>query len=118
VNLLPRDEPADLELGHDVRAWWTCWKPDRDLNPRYAGLPDVPRWGLTYEHPAPTETGVCRGGVAFDLPEVRTVMERTNIPGRAVWQVESWDPLTLSPSLLCGACGHHGFIRAGAWVPA
>lgn len=34
------------------------------------------------------------------------------------WEVVSEDPLTLSPSLLCGQCGHHGFIRNGEWVPA
>lgn len=26
--------------------------------------------------------------------------------------------LTLSPSLLCTACGHHGFVQQGRWVPA
>lgn len=26
--------------------------------------------------------------------------------------------LTLSPSLLCGTCGDHGFVRDGKWVPA
>lgn len=26
--------------------------------------------------------------------------------------------LTLRPSLLCGRCGDHGFIRDGKWVPA
>jgi len=34
------------------------------------------------------------------------------------WEVISLDPLTLSPSLLCRACQHHGFIREGRWVPA
>ena len=34
------------------------------------------------------------------------------------WAVESEEPLTLSPSLLCRTCGHHGFIRGGRWVPA
>lgn len=34
------------------------------------------------------------------------------------WDVLSVNPLTLSPSLLCRACGHHGFIREGKWVPA
>lgn len=34
------------------------------------------------------------------------------------WRVESLEPLTVSPSLLCRVCGHHGFIRAGKWVPA
>lgn len=34
------------------------------------------------------------------------------------WEVISEDPLTLAPSLACGQCGHHGFIRDGKWVPA
>ncbi len=34
------------------------------------------------------------------------------------WAVESADPLTISPSILCGSCGTHGFWRAGRWVPA
>jgi len=38
-------------------------------------------------------------------------------PGE-LWTVEKLDPLTLSPSLLCRRCGHHGFIRDGRWVPA
>lgn len=32
------------------------------------------------------------------------------------WTVQSWEPLTVSPSLLCRACGDHGFIRDGRWV--
>lgn len=44
------------------------------------------------------------------------------IDGRAMWAVESLDPLTLSPSILCapdkGGCGEHGFIREGRWVTA
>lgn len=34
------------------------------------------------------------------------------------WIVESDDPVTLAPSILCLTCGHHGFIRGGRWVPA
>lgn len=34
------------------------------------------------------------------------------------WNLISENPLTLSPSLLCRACGHHGFIQNGKWVPA
>jgi hypothetical protein len=33
------------------------------------------------------------------------------------WEVLSEDPLTLSPSLACQQCGHHGFIRNGRWEP-
>lgn len=34
------------------------------------------------------------------------------------WKVENDLPLTLSPSLLCRACGDHGFIRNGKWERA
>ena len=36
---------------------------------------------------------------------------------RARWTLVAYDPLTVAPSLLC-ACGDHGFIRDGKWVPA
>jgi hypothetical protein len=34
------------------------------------------------------------------------------------WEVGQDSPLTLSPSILCRACGDHGFIRDGKWVRA
>ncbi|MEY5099599.1 MAG: hypothetical protein RJA36_2318 [Pseudomonadota bacterium] len=36
----------------------------------------------------------------------------------AAWTVESENPLTLSPSVACRACGDHGFVRNGRWVRA
>ena len=38
--------------------------------------------------------------------------------GPGAWTLESLEPLTLSPSLLCNRCKTHGFIRGGQWVPA
>ena len=38
-------------------------------------------------------------------------------PAGARWQVQSTEPLTLSPSIPCH-CGDHGFIRDGRWVAA
>ena len=37
---------------------------------------------------------------------------------RDVWTMESEEPLSLTPSLLCTTCGEHGFVRDGKWVPA
>lgn len=34
------------------------------------------------------------------------------------WDVVQREPLTLTPSILCRACGSHGHITAGLWVPA
>ena len=42
-------------------------------------------------------------------------------PGQiATWKVEEdvGDRFTISPSILCRACGDHGFIRDGKWVRA
>lgn len=52
---------------------------------------------------------LCGGWVPFDVESeyLYTSGDR--------WTVVSYDPLELSPSLLCG-CGHHGFIRQGKWI--
>ena len=34
------------------------------------------------------------------------------------WTLVQREPLTVSPSILCGNCGTHGFFREGKWVPA
>lgn len=65
--------------------------------------------GLIEEHDSPT--GRCSGYVRFRIPQNAT-------EGRPSWVVEKEDPLTLSPSVLCTTCGHHGYIREGKWVPA
>jgi hypothetical protein len=56
----------------------------------------------------------CASGLWFDTPETRKVVE----PNRPLWQVQSYDPLTISPSILCMRCGDHGFIRNGKWEAA
>lgn len=65
--------------------------------------------GIEYTHLSPKDGTACMGWVPFAGREHGS---------DAGWKVESEDPLTLSPSLLCRICGHHGFIRAGKWVPA
>ncbi len=104
-------EIIDLGDGHTLE--FTCWNPDRDLNPQYEGIPDIPKFGAIITHQTP-EGLECMSHVNFDTPEVRRVELREQVR----WQVESWEPLTLSPSILCRKCGDHGFIRAGKWVPS
>lgn len=100
-----------LALGHGHIATFTVWMPDRDLNPQYGDLPDVDPFGIMLDHPTP-DGAPCTGSVIFDSEAARRVC-----PDSAYWTVESLDPLTLSPSILCG-CGDHGYIREGRWVPA
>lgn len=104
------DNPYDF--GHGVTGCYTSWSPDRELNPQYEGIPDAPRYGLILNHPTPAGEP-CQSAVTFDSETARQIE-----PGRPVWTVESWEPLTISPSVLCRRCGHHGWIRDGQWVPA
>jgi hypothetical protein len=111
------NEDADLELGDGHSLRWFQWSPDRDIPSnaeRYAGVPDVPKAGCTIRHPHKVTGEPCMGACWFDLPGTRSIPgnERSHF-----WQVESWEPLTLSPSILC-SCGDHGFIRNGKWVSA
>ena len=91
---------VDFDLGHGVRI--QSWIVDDAGN----------RIGLIERHPGKNGED-CAGSVRFDTPEAHAAFKR---PG-AFWQVLSWEPLTLSPSLLC-SCGNHGWILDGKWVPA
>lgn len=101
----------DLDLGDNHKLRYTCWKPDRNLNPQYEHLPDVEKFGATIYHLKP-DGSPCLGAVIFNSQVQAAIM-----PGRPGWHVESWEPLTLSPSILC-SCGDHGFIRQGKWTKA
>lgn len=114
----------DLELGEDHVLWYFQWAPDRDLNPQYADLPDVKLAGANDGHLRPDGT-YCEGAITFDVAPMNHLT-----PAAALWQVQSFEPLTMSPSLLCkapvydaagkviGECGDHGWIRDGRWVRA
>ena len=60
--------------------------------------------GMYYEHPG-VGGARCPSFISFK-PELKDG-----------WDLLKLEPLTLSPSLLCRACGHHGFIQEGKWVP-
>jgi len=108
-------EPLDLGSGVTLR--FASWAPDRELNPQYDGVPDVDRYGAILSHHHPQIPGdeplLCEHYITFD-GEVQRQIEP---PHRAKWTVESWEPLTLSPSI-ASPCGLHGFVRSGRWVPA
>jgi len=104
-------EPIDLGDGVTLR--FTFWAPDRALNPQYDGIPDVERYGAIIDHPNLKTGETCSAAITF----AGDVQKRI-APNATTWDVQSWDPLTLSPSLLCRQCGDHGFIRSGRWVRA
>jgi hypothetical protein len=84
------DELTDI--GHDVRVQVR----------RILGEP-LPE-GVYYEHPC-----------VVGKPSPGWCPVKPNNPDG--WDLVSESPLTLSPSLLCRTCGHHGHIRGGRWEP-
>ena len=110
-------KPDPLDFGQGVTGRFISWAPDRDLNPQYADVPDVDRYGLVHTHPRPDGQGTCSSMLTFDGDVSRRID-----PDKPRWTVESLEPLTLSPSIRCspdkGGCGIHGYIREGRWVPA
>lgn len=107
---MTREAPGE-DIGHGVTLRYVGWSPDRELNPQYADIPDIPKYGAVVAHTRPGGEP-CEGFVTFDGPVARQIR-----PAHALWAVESWEPLTLSPSIRCH-CGLHGYIREGQWVPA
>jgi hypothetical protein len=105
----------EIDIGHDHFIKYTRWAPD-DLEAnreRYGvPLPDVPKAGLIIRHKNPAGEE-CTASLMFDTPELR----KHWVGKEHFWKVESWEPLTISPSVLC-SCGDHGFIREGRWVTA
>jgi len=99
-----------IDISDDHYIQFTTWKPDRKLNPQYKDLPDLDPCGLIMYHKTP-EGKECSGSIMFESDVAKIVF--SNQP---VWTVESLEPLTLSPSLLCVACKDHGYIREGKWV--
>lgn len=82
-----------IDAGHGVRYWvWT-------------------EHGTLYEKHNCPGFGDNPSAIILDVPQ------NAHISPDDKWQVESWDPITLSPSLQCGACPQHGFLRNGRWEP-
>jgi hypothetical protein len=93
-----------IDFGSGFTGHWIGWHPERELNPQYEGIPDSDHALLMLTCPHGLQTGVSIMGA---------------MPGeREGWTVESWEPLTLSPSILRNECGCHGYIREGKWVRA
>jgi uncharacterized protein DUF6527 len=99
-NLEDEEEMAFEDIGHGVSIAYYSWN-------------DYDKVGLFETHNVVGDEGRRHtGSVMFALPGTEQAF-----PDRPKWTVESWDPLTISPSILCD-CGNHGFIRNGRWVPA
>lgn len=97
---LPAYVKPDLWLDNDNLLQFVRWKDDPD--------PYLALWW----HRVPSGEGWCTGSFAWRNPDLAYFPDNT-----VTWTLHSWEPLTVSPSLLCLDCQRHGFIREGKWVP-
>jgi hypothetical protein len=95
----PLDNLPWRDIGHGVSACQFRYEPDGQLH-------------IAYLHKCSIEGLARHGGLAFAAVPVSD-----SGTGRD-WKLEQLEPLTISPSLLCMSCKHHGFIRDGKWVSA
>jgi len=103
------------DLGSGFSYTFTGWEPDRDLNPQYEDLPDIPIVGIIIWR---DESAL--GHCMFDTPEVKKVF-----PKGPHWTLVSMDPLHIEPSVQMyefkngeNVPSYHGFIRNGKWENA
>lgn len=96
------EDITDISV-RDREAWWR--ENAIDLGQRcYVQMLDGKKSAL-FAHPKGNGAGeMCWGHVPLAGPKA--------------WNVLSWEPLTLEPSIRCITCSCHGFIRQGKWVPA
>jgi hypothetical protein len=106
----------DFDFGGGVLGRKIGWDPDRSIqssefNEKYkdVGPEDFCMLSIRF-------SDGCTGACTLDTPAMR-------IGGGTMWQVLSWDPLTLDPSIKQtvpssndnSAHEHHGHIRNGIW---
>ena len=94
-------ERIDIGGGHEIE---------------YVGYAGEEKVAINDYHKRPDNSQPCQGFVSFTGKGWSN--EFKGSPGHQSWDVVSWDPLTLTPSLLCRSCGDHGHITNGRWVKA
>jgi hypothetical protein len=107
-----------IDIGEGRSLTYIPWSVDRSipaLRIKFQGISDVERYGALIEH-RKTDGHWCSMFIIFDTPESREILSRYILPRKEdLYQVKSWDPLTLSTPLRC-ACGDRGAIEDGRWV--
>jgi hypothetical protein len=93
-----KEERIDIGGGHEIA---------------FVSYRDDPRAALNDYHKTPDGKD-CHGFISFRGGAWANTFKDN--PEHQAWDVQSWEPLTLTPSLLCRACGDHGHITNGKWV--
>lgn len=99
---LPAYVKPDLWLNDNNCLEFVRWKDDTE-----------PYMAMWWHRNTQAGGGWCAGSFAWRNPSPKDFQRDLSL-----WNMERWEPLTVSPSLLCLACRAHGFIRDGKWIEA
>ena len=104
------------ELGGGVYAeWW------RIVDHEHPDFPNDPGriYGIVEHHWCVSDTEIVPGVKAYWAMGSVPTLESQPVKWTIVaGEPDSFEHLTLSPSVLCQRCGLHGWIRDGVWVAA
>lgn len=96
----------EIDLGSGYSCYWVGWRPDRELNPQYEGIPDIEKALLVIKCPHG------EGGIHVYHEGMDKIFKGP------FWTLVKEDPLTITPSIHRLSCDCHGHITEGKWVPA
>jgi hypothetical protein len=99
---------GDLDLGSNRTATKILYGPDSV----WVGIVE------SHPHPDGHPAHRCSGYCLFAVPAADEYASHYVGGSPTRWQVSSFEPLTMAPSIACKACPNHGFIHAGRWIPA
>lgn len=102
-------EERDIGLGFTVKTF-TCDETEPESIGAIVDGPAAPQCKWPFE-------GRCGGALHFENAPER-YLRKVDGSLRPTWKVESREPLTLSPSIVCGCGGQHGHIQGGLYVNA
>jgi hypothetical protein len=104
----PKPERVDVDLGGGVTLRWT------ELYGRET--PAGEHFGAIVSHRKP-DGSYCEGAITFNTALGRE-FAASSAPPTTKPRDPAWEPLSISPSVLCTDCGEafHGHIQGGRWV--
>jgi hypothetical protein len=95
-------EDSYIDIGDNHSIHFTEYKGDKHA-------------GMNVKHLTP-EGKECNGFISFTGGAWAKEFE--GHPTHQSWEAQSFEPLTMTPSILCRVCGDHGFITNDKWVKA
>jgi len=66
-----------MDLGHGHTLQFTSWSPDRELNPQYDGIPDIPKIGAIVDTGAQRTAVSTKAALSLGVTETALAQDRS-----------------------------------------